>query len=529
MSGKELQQGFGSRVVPWLFHVVAIAVIVVLVTLAATGSFSQNTPIHGNLEPAKRQHYGREPEQSLLRAEYHFHETDGFPYHRVVERIRETVSSEILEDPTPPITAADSTPAPVDSQGEALAQYIEHVFYIDLTPEEGAQSDIKAELAKLKLPPTVKRERLSLMQRTEGALGLFLSHIAVLSKALPLKKNVLILENNVTFHVTGASLLAQLEQLPTARWNVLCLTEYARQRQPFGSVRRLIDHTDTCAYVVNRDYVARMLTYYIERMRYILKSTEFKPDFHLSAVQCALQQNDMWLGFNPPCGHKLPRRVMSRSIINLAPFVPQRVLIVLLEDDPQLRVDMQAHFLKGHEINFHVCNPRQHPLEPLYLYHHLTELDAHSYDYIYYVQSGMRLYQHSFHNLLKPGLVGTAHSCNLLPGPLPVERSQRSTAGFLESEQPTTYFARHFQGGKAASYVEAAQALRLMIDADREQNYMPAKGDEAYWNRYLFQHPPRLVLTQSYVFNTKCLDDNCFDPICEALRVGMHRPVLTTS
>ena len=39
-----------------------------------------------------------------------------------------------------------------------------------------------------------------------------------------------------------------------------------------------------------------------------------------------------------------------------------------------------------------------------------------------------------------------------------------------------------------------------MTDKDLNKNYIPIWNDESIWNRYLFDNPPEIVLTPSYIY-----------------------------
>ena len=42
--------------------------------------------------------------------------------------------------------------------------------------------------------------------------------------------------------------------------------------------------------------------------------------------------------------------------------------------------------------------------------------------------------------------------------------------------------------------------MKKMIDDDFSKNYIPIWNDESVWNRYLFENPPSVVLSPSYVY-----------------------------
>jgi len=46
-----------------------------------------------------------------------------------------------------------------------------------------------------------------------------------------------------------------------------------------------------------------------------------------------------------------------------------------------------------------------------------------------------------------------------------------------------------------------------MIDVDFNNNYTPRWNDESAWNRYLFENPPEIVLSPSYVYPDSLIDE----------------------
>ncbi len=42
--------------------------------------------------------------------------------------------------------------------------------------------------------------------------------------------------------------------------------------------------------------------------------------------------------------------------------------------------------------------------------------------------------------------------------------------------------------------------MKGMIDKDFAMNYIPIWNDESIWNKYLFDNPPSVVLSPSYIY-----------------------------
>lgn len=62
------------------------------------------------------------------------------------------------------------------------------------------------------------------------------------------------------------------------------------------------------------------------------------------------------------------------------------------------------------------------------------------------------------------------------------------------------YYAGGFQGGKTDKFIEAMKVMKKNIDKDFTKNYIAIWNDESHWNKYLFDNPPSITLTPSYIY-----------------------------
>ena len=125
-------------------------------------------------------------------------------------------------------------------------------------------------------------------------------------------------------------------------------------------------------------------------------------------------------------------------------------------------------------------------------------------------------------------LVGVAHPSNLLPDEdKKLSWASTGQSALPEDKRSPTYFSRKFQGGKVSAMHQACQTIRAWVDQDVHTDQVPQTQDEAYWNKYLSLHPPRTVLSQSYVYDHPCPHPpHQASTICQALQFGGHRPLM---
>ncbi len=141
------------------------------------------------------------------------------------------------------------------------------------------------------------------------------------------------------------------------------------------------------------------------------------------------------------------------------------------------------------------------------------------YDYIFYCDIDMR-----FVNVVGDEILGKGLTAALHPGYAvdkkfwPPYEPNTDSAAYIprpgkvidDEGRPRfmpMYFAGGIQGGTATEFIEAMKAMKKTIDKDFAKNYVSIWNDEGHWNRYLFDHPPDVVLTPSYVYPDSLIEE----------------------
>lgn len=163
------------------------------------------------------------------------------------------------------------------------------------------------------------------------------------------------------------------------------------------------------------------------------------------------------------------------------------------------------------------------PAGTLYRFHLFLQQEEllKKYDYIYYCDIDMKFVNYIGDEILpadkdgKPGgIVAAEHPMYALHHSFnpPYEPNSKSTAyiprpGTIITEAngkqrfKPLYYAGGFQGGKAEDYIASWKKLKQMIDEDENKNnYHAIWNDESYWNKYLSENPPTLVLSPSFIY-----------------------------
>lgn len=193
-------------------------------------------------------------------------------------------------------------------------------------------------------------------------------------------------------------------------------------------------------------------------------------------------------------------------------------------------------FLPGHDVDYFLWSdmpdvdygatvfptePVEWPLPTLMRYHLFLQQEEKlaEYDYIFYCDVDMKFVGIVGDEILGEGLTGAEHPMYALrkeycPPYEPNTRSQayvpRSGIVITEEGKPRfkpLYFAGGFQGGRAKEWIEAMKQMKKMIDKDFGINYVPIWNDESIWNRYLFDNPPAVVLSPSYVYPDSLIEE----------------------
>lgn len=183
----------------------------------------------------------------------------------------------------------------------------------------------------------------------------------------------------------------------------------------------------------------------------------------------------------------------------------------------------RKHFLPGQEVDYilwsdmppevnygtHLIPTEQTawPYPTLMRYHLFLQEEERlsQYDYIFYCDIDMFFVDTVGDEILGDGITAAEHPMyHLRPGlQFPLEPNPLSTAYI---KVPTHYFAGGFQGGRAKDFIQAMWSMKRSIDQDFSINYLARWNDESHWNKYLFDNPPTIVLSPSYVYPDSMID-----------------------
>lgn len=141
------------------------------------------------------------------------------------------------------------------------------------------------------------------------------------------------------------------------------------------------------------------------------------------------------------------------------------------------------------------------PMPTLMRYHLFLQQEEKlkEYDYIFYCDADMKFVNVVGDEILGEGLTGAQHPMYARRTELeyPLEPNQESQA-FIP--YPKHYYAGGFQGGKTEDFIKAMKVMKRAIDQDFNKNYTARWNDESHWNRYLYDNPPAITLSPSYVY-----------------------------
>jgi hypothetical protein len=459
---------------------------------------------------------------------------------RVIEQLNKEVSTEVLSSYN---NNNNNNEIYEQKVVAGLERFIQHVLYIDAHEN---REHIEKQIENLGLlNSVVTKERLLALKRTDGNMGQFFSHIACLSKALTLQKNVLILEDDFIFHRDACVIykaLQDIEAYNENRWDVICFGFVTDEWQPLtttqsGKLCRIYHATSLSGYLVNKLYVPRLLSFWLQKARILLKQNVSNGVTEPWA-QTALQKSDVWLGLHIPFGYKKDLGIVRylddlqyqvspqvQKIHLHTPFIQKSIAIChILGEEARvatIQQDCYLKFLKNHRLVFFWFTDRVTEYQVsrtaegaiLHMYPILDQtnqiLQAQDVllkhcDYVFYMDTNYRIYQHPVEaELLVSGLVATEQLHNLV---LPPDTQKK--------------YALSFHGGDTSSYLKMCQVLKENRQAD------PQHDLEFYFQRYLEQNPPVSVLSQNYIFSERCIDLDCQEPMCQVLREAMLYPIM---
>lgn len=154
------------------------------------------------------------------------------------------------------------------------------------------------------------------------------------------------------------------------------------------------------------------------------------------------------------------------------------------------------------------------PYPTLMRYHFFLQEEEYlkKFDYLFYLDLDMRIVNIVGDEILGTGLTMAQHPMFALRQELwyPYEPNPKSSAHIrmpgriiTANDKPMfqpLYAAGGLQGGTTDTFIPAMKAMKKSIDQDFTNNYIARWNDESHWNKYLYDHPPSVVLNPSYVY-----------------------------
>lgn len=204
---------------------------------------------------------------------------------------------------------------------------------------------------------------------------------------------------------------------------------------------------------------------------------------------------------------------------------------------------VKTYFLPGHDVEIMLWSDVQNlpenkdvnygatvfpvdsiewPYPTLMRYQYFLEQKEYfkKFDYLFYLDLDMRIVNVVGDEILpQNGLMAAQHPMYALRPNLwyPYEPNPSSAAYFKQPGRITEkngkqmfeplYAAGGFQGGNTQHFVSAMEAMDAGIRADLKNGYIARWNDESHWNRYLYDHPPEVVLDPSYVYPDSMIED----------------------
>ncbi len=176
----------------------------------------------------------------------------------------------------------------------------------------------------------------------------------------------------------------------------------------------------------------------------------------------------------------------------------------------------EKHFCKDHEVTYFVFTDQPlkerknlvkiyqkrlgWPLDTMNRYHVYYENRKawEDMDYVYALDADM----------LFVGDVGTEiigeRVATLHPGFIgklgPHSQTTIFSNAFIHKKNRKRYFAGGFYGGSIKEVLKLFEINIERIDDDLSRGVIPAWHDESFWNKYLTEHPPTVVLSPSYCY-----------------------------
>ena len=125
------------------------------------------------------------------------------------------------------------------------------------------------------------------------------------------------------------------------------------------------------------------------------------------------------------------------------------------------------------------------------------------YDYVYHIDSDMKMVSTIGKEILgqrvcidHPGYFDNNKILNY-----PYDRTPGFNAYVPYDEiNQKKYYQNCLQGGSSAEFIKMAETIKIWLNDDIRQNFIPIWHDESYMNRYMIDNPPDVILSPSYAY-----------------------------
>lgn len=197
---------------------------------------------------------------------------------------------------------------------DKFSKHIPLIMYINLDRSPDRKESMEKEFQRVGISEATTVTRFKAVEKENGELGCFLSHVGVLNSVLDKDTNVLVLEDDFEFRYMTKEIgehVDSVDRVTKGRWDVIVLGQYVHAWQPImhregehssQRIFRLLHSTTTSGFLVNKNYVKRLFLLWSEASKDLLHSKRFKPGQQIDQVQTLYQKVDMWFGFRHPLG-----------------------------------------------------------------------------------------------------------------------------------------------------------------------------------------------------------------------------------
>jgi len=172
-------------------------------------------------------------------------------------------------------------------------EFVDRIVYINLDK----RNDRNERMINHILPKFGYRQitRFSAIENKNGAVGCYLSHIAVLTDALNDNvKNILVLEDDIAWNKFDEN-YEKLQEWMNYPYDVIMLGGTAVQTQG----NRVISSNCSHAYLVNKDYIKVLLDTLKDGLTTLLRHPDLDTKFALDQFWKHRQRMDTWLILQP--------------------------------------------------------------------------------------------------------------------------------------------------------------------------------------------------------------------------------------